>query len=152
MGIVTGIDRKRDPVVVDRDRSPLVLLCAIEDSLERGDIDPALAMVRSIRRRLVHPVCGSVVARYRLTARELATLELLPDATLSQKDIARSLGISRNTLKTHLRSLYQKLGAHSRAEAIERGGLSHGIQGLSDPPIPAGAAEPPDYLALGESA
>jgi DNA-binding CsgD family transcriptional regulator len=56
-----------------------------------------------------------------LTDREWSTLVLLTDATLSQKDVARSLGITLNTLKTHLRSLYQKLGAHSRAEAIELG-------------------------------
>ncbi|MGH3170857.1 MAG: helix-turn-helix transcriptional regulator [Trebonia sp.] len=34
--------------------------------------------------------------------------------------MANSLYISRNTVKTHLRSVYQKLGATSRYEAVER--------------------------------
>ena len=55
-----------------------------------------------------------------LTGQETATLRLLPDGSLSQKDIARTMGVTRNTLKTHLKSLYLKLGVHCRSEAIHR--------------------------------
>jgi LuxR family maltose regulon positive regulatory protein len=34
--------------------------------------------------------------------------------------MAATLYISVNTVKTHLRSIYQKLGASSRPEAIQR--------------------------------
>jgi LuxR family maltose regulon positive regulatory protein len=34
--------------------------------------------------------------------------------------MAAALYISLNTVKTHLRSIYQKLGGSSRSEAIER--------------------------------
>jgi LuxR family transcriptional regulator, maltose regulon positive regulatory protein len=53
-----------------------------------------------------------------LTAAELRILRLLPTSTYLQ--IAAILYISRNTVKTQLRSIYQKLGVTSRAEAIER--------------------------------
>jgi LuxR family maltose regulon positive regulatory protein len=53
-----------------------------------------------------------------LTAAELRILKLLPTSTYLQ--IAATLYISRNTVKSELRSIYQKLGASSRAEAIER--------------------------------
>ena len=53
-----------------------------------------------------------------LTAAELRVLKLLPTSTYVQ--IAAILYVSRNTVKTHLRSIYQKLGVVSRSEAIER--------------------------------
>ena len=53
-----------------------------------------------------------------LTPAELRVLELLPTSTYPQ--MAATLYISRNTVKTHLRSIYHKLGATSRSEAIER--------------------------------
>ena len=53
-----------------------------------------------------------------LTAAELRVLKLLPTSTYLQ--IAATLYISYNTAKTHLRSIYQKLGVTSRSQAIER--------------------------------
>jgi LuxR family maltose regulon positive regulatory protein len=53
-----------------------------------------------------------------LTAAELRVLKLLPTSTYPQ--IAAALYISRSTVKTHLQSVYHKLGVASRSEAIER--------------------------------
>jgi LuxR family maltose regulon positive regulatory protein len=53
-----------------------------------------------------------------LTAAEQRILALLPTCTYLQ--IAATLYVSRNTVKTHLRSIYQKLGVASRSEALER--------------------------------
>lgn len=54
-----------------------------------------------------------------LTARELAVLRLLP-SRLTQREIADHLAISQNTVKFHLKIIYRKLGARSRAEAVQR--------------------------------
>jgi len=53
-----------------------------------------------------------------LTTAEQRILALLPTSTYLQ--IADTLYISRNTVKTHLRSIYQKLGVSSRSGALER--------------------------------
>lgn len=57
----------------------------------------------------------------RLSARELQVVRLLAgDAT--QQDIARQLFVSPNTLKTHIRAIYRKLGVNSRRSAVLRAG------------------------------
>jgi LuxR family transcriptional regulator, maltose regulon positive regulatory protein len=63
-------------------------------------------------------VPGQRVISEPLTEAELRILKLLPTSTYLQ--IAATLYISRNTVKTQLRSIYQKLGVSSRSEAIER--------------------------------
>jgi LuxR family maltose regulon positive regulatory protein len=55
-----------------------------------------------------------------LTAREQAVLALLTSG-LSAREIGAELGVSRNTIKTHTKSLYRKLGATGRREAVARG-------------------------------
>ena len=50
---------------------------------------------------------------------ELAILQLL-DGHLSQREIGEELFLSLNTVKSHSRSLYTKLGAHSREEAVHK--------------------------------
>ena len=55
-----------------------------------------------------------------LTPSEVAVLRLLP-SYLTNQEIAEQLFLSVNTVKTHLRSAYHKLGVTSRREAIARG-------------------------------
>jgi DNA-binding NarL/FixJ family response regulator len=55
-----------------------------------------------------------------LTNREREILALLADG-LGNKQIAARLGISANTVKTHLELLFDKLGVSSRAEAVATG-------------------------------
>jgi LuxR family maltose regulon positive regulatory protein len=57
-----------------------------------------------------------------LSPAELAVLRLL-DTDLSQRGIGRRLFVSVNTIKTHTRNIYRKLGASSRAEAVTRARL-----------------------------
>jgi len=52
-----------------------------------------------------------------LTRRELEILGLLAQGK-SNKEIARDLGLSPNTIKTHLANLYEKLGVRNRTQAV----------------------------------
>jgi LuxR family maltose regulon positive regulatory protein len=55
-----------------------------------------------------------------LSARELEVLRLLA-SELDGPDIARHLFVSLNTLRTHTKSIYTKLGVNSRRAAVSRG-------------------------------
>ena len=54
-----------------------------------------------------------------LTPRERDVLALL-QTWLTTAEIAGRLYISRNTVKTHIGSIYRKLGVSSRREAVAR--------------------------------
>ena len=54
-----------------------------------------------------------------LTGQEMRVLERLA-AGQSNKEIARTLGLSPNTVKTHLANLFAKLGAARRTQAISK--------------------------------
>jgi LuxR family transcriptional regulator, maltose regulon positive regulatory protein len=74
--------------------------------------------VMDLRRRLAG-AAATLAGSSTLTAAELRVLPLLP-TYLSFQDIADRLAISRNTVKTHAMSIYGKLWASSRGEAVER--------------------------------
>jgi len=54
-----------------------------------------------------------------LSERELEVLRLL-NTSLSSTEMADELVVSVNTVRTHIRSIYSKLGVHSRYEAVAR--------------------------------
>ena len=54
-----------------------------------------------------------------LSQAEARVLRLL-QTSLSAPEIARELYVSVNTVRTHMRHVYDKLGAHRRLEAINR--------------------------------
>jgi DNA-binding CsgD family transcriptional regulator len=55
-----------------------------------------------------------------LTPREAQILTLVGEG-MSNKQVARALGISLHTVKFHLEALFAKLDATSRAEAVAKG-------------------------------
>ena len=54
-----------------------------------------------------------------LTQRERSVLQLIAKG-ISSREIARQLGISYTTVRTHIRSLGRKLGVHSKIEATAK--------------------------------
>jgi len=71
-----------------------------------------------------------------LTHGETRVLHYLP-TNLSAPEIAGELCLSVNTVKTHQRHLYQKLGARSRTQAVEPSACSH--RSLASAPQAGGA-------------
>ena len=70
-----------------------------------------------------------------LTQRERQVLELLARGD-ANKEIARALGISENTVKNHLRNILEKLHLQNRVQAV----MYALREGLITPP---GAGNPP---------
>ncbi len=56
-----------------------------------------------------------------LTERESEILSLLSTG-MTNRELGTSLYVSENTIKTHLRSLYAKLGVRNRAQAASLAG------------------------------
>jgi DNA-binding CsgD family transcriptional regulator len=94
------LDRGPGPDFSERDRALLVLL---RPHLYQAYLDAE-------RRR--HPVP-------RLTPRQDDLLRLLA-AGYTNTQIARKLGISEGTVRTHLENIYEKLGVSSRTAAVTR--------------------------------
>jgi NarL family two-component system response regulator LiaR len=61
----------------------------------------------------------SLLDRYGISKREYEVLELIAQG-MSNREIAAKLFISLNTVKTHSSSLFSKLGARRRTQALQR--------------------------------
>jgi len=85
------------------------------------DIERAIAAVARGESYLDSRVTAQLLSRggrARLTDREREVLRLLGQ---SNKEIAATLGISERTVKFHVTSIFNKLGAESRAQAVAIG-------------------------------
>jgi ATP/maltotriose-dependent transcriptional regulator MalT len=137
-----GVDRMRaasEPLLV------IQALLALADALGArgavGDERRALAEARDLIDVCTDPgifadrweeISRSLAAATRpvgngmeLTKREVEILLLLP-TRLSQREIGRRLFVSYNTVHSHMRSIYRKLGVSSRIDAVERA-REHGL-------------------------
>jgi LuxR family maltose regulon positive regulatory protein len=76
-------------------------------------------MLASVERAYESAQGGSRTLLEPLTQAELRVLELAPTC-LSIEEIGRTLCVSKNTVKTHLKAIYAKLTVTSRSEAVER--------------------------------
>ena len=60
-----------------------------------------------------------------LTPRERTVLQMLTQGA-TRDEIASRLGVSRNTVRTHMQNLYAKLDLHSRVDILKFG-AQHGL-------------------------
>lgn len=86
----------------------------------REDLPDIIRAVHSGMKR-IEPAIALQMADYAgnptLTAREIEILQLVSSGN-SNKLIARTLTISEETVKTHVRNIIAKLGAHDRTHAV----------------------------------
>ncbi|NUP03874.1 MAG: AAA family ATPase [Nonomuraea sp.] len=85
--------------------------------------DPGVVGRYLARAESRHGLTGATASRppaltEQLTERELAVLRHLP-TTMSLRDIASELYVSLNTVKTHCRAIYRKLGVGDRKAAVQ---------------------------------
>jgi DNA-binding NarL/FixJ family response regulator len=104
---------------------PARLLESIREAREGGaPMSPEIARrVVELFRRLAPPVAVD----QQLTTRELEVLSLLADGYSYENSAAR-IGITVNTVRNYVRSIYEKLHVHSKSEAVSkalRAGLLH---------------------------
>ena len=103
-------DRRGARKLLDRARS---ILDAYPDSGCQREL------LERQERALVSSSQRSVALGESLTDRETAVLTLLK-TDLTQRQIGTELYLSLNTVKSHTRALYRKLGVSSREEAVSR--------------------------------
>jgi LuxR family maltose regulon positive regulatory protein len=110
--------RQRDPTAARR------LLSRARDILQTlpdpGDgFDRLERTEKSLRLRAPRHATSIAAPFWEMSPREIEVLRLLPSA-LSQREIAAELYVSFNTIRTHTRVIFSKLGVTSRAEAVLR--------------------------------
>lgn len=93
----TNLERiKAGETVIPADLSRHALLALADQNQHRGDFrDPT-----------------------QLTDREVEVLRQMLEGITSNRALSRSLGVSENTIKFHVRNILEKLGANDRAQAL----------------------------------
>jgi LuxR family maltose regulon positive regulatory protein len=82
-------------------------------------IDRLLAAFEAQRKHKPRPMPAMDALIEPLSQRELEVLRYL-DGPLSTPEIAETLVVSANTVRTHIKSIYGKLGTHGRSAAVRR--------------------------------
>jgi DNA-binding NarL/FixJ family response regulator len=141
--------------------SPEVVRCAIDERVEgvvlKSDTaeEVILALRNVLEERAVMPIGwqaaslqpGTPLAA--LSEREREVLELAASG-MSNKEIAKRLTISVNTVKFHLRTIYSRLGVRNRVEAMRAMGCKEEDQtDSSNMSNRDGPAARPDPLSAG---
>ncbi|WP_433275325.1 LuxR C-terminal-related transcriptional regulator [Pseudonocardia xinjiangensis] len=126
-----ALDRGRElDVVRPFTLAPSGVRSLIVDELAGGDDRSHFAA-----RVLAAPHCACRSGTELLTAREHDVLSRLP-SLLNLDEIAEDLAVSVNTVKSHVRSIYDKLGAGTRRAAV-LAAHEHGLLWLRSRPSPS---------------
>ncbi|MEM7367362.1 MAG: response regulator transcription factor [Bacteroidota bacterium] len=101
-----------------KETAPLLLIQAIEDVYQGGaPMTPSIA--KKVLSYFHSPVLQKQNAQYRLTKREQEVLSCLVNG-LSYKETGVQLFISFETVRSHIRKIYEKLHVSSLTEAVAK--------------------------------
>ncbi len=114
--------------------------------LKDQDIDELVTAVRTVRAggqalapalvpKLVSRLAEAPGSAQSLTRREIEVLQLLADGC-STKQLAETLGLSLNTVRNHVQSAINRLGAHSKLEAVSIA-IRQGLISAPDTTVPS---------------
>ncbi len=99
---------------------PKELLTAIAEVHEGGaPMTPSIARKVLAQLRISSPARAMLVPDHQLGQREQEVLQCLVDG-LSYKMVADKLGISINTVRSHIKHIYEKLHVRSNTEAVAK--------------------------------
>jgi LuxR family maltose regulon positive regulatory protein len=119
-----GAEANMPSFVLDHDRRVVPILLQARDQGVFDEHGGALKLVNGLLDQLrerAREKKKPATSRPRddLTARERSIVEFIARGR-SNKEIARELGVAPETIKTHLKRIFQKLSAESRAQAVVR--------------------------------
>jgi len=119
-----GAQANMSSFVFDHDARIVPVLTQARDVGVFAEDAQTLAFVDGLLERLRKRARGTskftaAHSRDELTARERSIIEFIAKGR-SNKEIARELGITPETIKTHLKRIFQKLSAESRTQAVVR--------------------------------
>lgn len=83
----------------------------------RSSVSVSLLYVKKLLNKMNVGLEGALAIRSVLTDQEIRIMRLIEQGC-KNRDIADSLGISAETVKKHIKNIYQKLKAHNRVQAV----------------------------------
>jgi LuxR family maltose regulon positive regulatory protein len=104
----------------------------------------ALTLLDRIESR--QPGSGGPTPTESLSERERTVLQYM-DTLMSVNEISRELYVSTNTVKTHIKHIYRKLGVSRRRDAVER---ARALRLLDGHPMPPGIPATTQHVAAGD--
>ena len=123
--VITAIEAGARGYLLKSEAPEDLRLCVHQLLAGGAPISPGIAAHLLRRFREPAPAPDDGVKGSKLTAREREVLQLMVQG-LTYKEAAKTLGISRNTVASHIKHIYRKLEVDSRGEAVFEA-LSRGI-------------------------
>ncbi len=103
---------------VHKSSEETVLLEAIAAAHKAGPLPPR-SVQNGARRMIFQPDGTDTIVRPKLGPQQQRILSMMAKGA-TNKDIARALSISENTVKTHAKTIFRELSVGSRAAAVQR--------------------------------